>query len=459
MPGGILSVSVKNFTMNPLNPPDNQTHYNLTYAFSCGPVWRWGKGPMEGNMSLYSLPIQRCIAITYFEDNPANCSFSGYATNYTSQNCTYNPSPECWEDADCAVGQSCNLPEQKCVPPQNGTDWLWFLKARCTQDSDCPARSFCYNKTGMCFKCSDAHCCPEGTIWSDKGMKCESAFNFIGYPNDTPCTQGWPARQGPEITINERVHSCDVFEVRDPRLLTIAQEAAACYDSGCRDPRCHAHCAAAMAWSGANIHKNEAGFRDFAARYIIYGLGPEAKFMKGYYWPEVDCRVPIIDRYLNPNCEPRLPDYNANVRQLMCRDTGGEPWGWASDVNMSENSCVLSTLPAHADVFTLHTGTCADYSVATATLLRMVGFSKDEVYSVNAPIHQYNLVHFPNSPKWTIVDTVGNQVIPFGDVWHWCKIKETPCPENVTHCQYDAKSCTNDAGTADCPARNEVDGC
>jgi len=120
---------------------------------------------------------------------------------------------------------------------------------------------------------------------------------------------------------------------------------------------------------------------------------------------------------------------------------------------MTENSCLFSDLPAHASILTLKTGTCVDYSVALTTLLRMVGYSKDEVYSVGAPGHEYNLVKFPEHLRWRIVDTVGNSPYPFRNI-HW-----TYRNRSISHCDYYAEECMNDNGVVSCPSKFEVEGC
>jgi len=65
-------------------------------------------------------------------------------------------------------------------------------------------------------------------------------------------------------------------------------------------------------------------------------------------------------------------------------------------------------VPVHASINLLSTGTCVDYSFAVTTILRKLGYSKDEVFSVNGEGHGYNLVKFPGESKWHYVDTVGN---------------------------------------------------
>lgn len=121
---------------------------------------------------------------------------------------------------------------------------------------------------------------------------------------------------------------------------------------------------------------------------------------------------------------------------------------------MSRNSCLFSDLPAHVNIFVLNTGTCVDYSISLTTLLRYVGYKKDEVYSVGAPCHEYNLVKFPGDSLWTIVDTVNNHPSPINYNWHW------PClGQDTNHCEYLDNECSNDNGQVSCPRKSEVKGC
>jgi len=192
--------------------------------------------------------------------------------------------------------------------------------------------------------------------------------------------------------------------------------------------------------------KDSDTFKKFAGLYIIYGLGPAAKFMRGYFDAEINCG------FGTGKCEPKY-GYNINVQQLLCRGAVGQPLGWASDSDMSKNSCIFSDLPSHVNINILQTGTCVDYSISLTTLLRMVGYKNDEVYSVGAPCHEYNLVKFPGDSKWTIVDTVSNSAAPLGDTWSW------PCGGITTHCDFEPNSCANDLGQTVCPSRSEVKGC
>jgi hypothetical protein len=151
-------------------------------------------------------------------------------------------------------------------------------------------------------------------------------------------------------------------------------------------------------------------------------------------------------------CQP-ASGYNLNVQNLPCTSAVGQPQGWASDTDMSKNSCLFSDLPAHVNIDILNTGTCVDYSVSLTTLLRYVGYTKDEVYSVSAPCHEYNLVKLAGDNMWSIVDTVGNANSPVNPTWSWS------CSGTRTHCDYIQGSCANDNGQITCPSKSEVKGC
>jgi len=316
----------------------------------------------------------------------------------------------------------------------------------CNSNGDCPKYSACSLETKTCYDCSDIHCCPTGKIWSSSNSACVSPSQFVGVPIDTSCGGGWPNHQGKLVSINEQNSACDIFEVTDQKLLLIAKEVASCYENSCSGT-CHSMCTRALKESGADKHQDANSFKAFAGYYITYGLGPTARYMHNYFYAEINCGSG------SGSCTP-TSGYNSNVQQLTCRGPVGKPAGWASDYDMSANSCMFSDLPAHASINILQTGTCVDYSIALTTLLRMVGYSKSEVYSVNAPNHEYNLVKFPGNYAWSIVDTVGNAGNPIGDTWGWNSYKGY-----VTHCDYVKEGCSNDAGPSTCPDKSEVIGC
>jgi len=160
---------------------------------------------------------------------------------------------------------------------------------------------------------------------------------------------------------------------------------------------------------------------------------------------------------------------------------------WVSDEDMSKNSCNLITLPAHASLNILKTGTCEDYSVALTTLLRKAGYSKVEVMSVNGFNHVFNLVKFPGDDKYTFVDTTENgRGIPENVI----RFKDTPLGESKSYidrnvkisvdiikgvlkakefdikghlyydyCKLPIDFCSDDYGMFNCPDLSEIYGC
>jgi len=296
-----------------------------------------------------------------------------------------------------------------------------------------------------CASTSTPQTCPEGQVFSKGSSQCVDPSQLIGYPVDTSCQKGWPGREGSFVFINEKNYACDLFEVKHPQLLETAKETAQCFATSCKSDSCHAFCDQAYKKSGATYLKDSDTFKKFAGLYIIYGLGPAAKYMQGYFSAEISCSSGT------GKCEPKY-GYNNNVQQLQCRGSVGQPIGWASDTDMSKNSCIFSDIPAHVSMKVIQTGTCVDYSVSLTTLLRLVGYKSSEVYSVGAPCHEYNLVKFPGDSKWTIIDTVGNS-LALGDTWSW------QCEGKVTHCDFQSGECSNDLGQVTCPSKSEVKGC
>jgi len=310
--------------------------------------------------------------------------------------------------------------------------------------------------------CSASHCCP-----LDKPKWCEMPKN--GDPRcmdeneyelecscipDSPCNSIWPAHQGFKVRINEENFACDLFEVCHPDLDPIVEEAEECCENSCQGS-CHMFCDQALVQSGGNLKKCK-------GLYIIYGLGPAAKFMKDYFWPEICC---LGNNYCLHGCKPSDlgkcscfgHTYGSNAQSLPCVDWPTRyPRGWRSDTDMSQNTCKFSDLIAHANILEdkgIHTGVCVDYSVSLTTLLRKAGYAKDEVFTTCGPGHAFNLVKFPGDPKYHVVDTRGNKPTP---------IRFGSLPPNYPYyCNYGACSppCMNDAYNGNCPPRSEVYGC
>jgi len=318
---------------------------------------------------------------------------------------------------------------------------------------------------------------------------------------NTPCTKPWPGRQGNIVcTGNEESYACDIYEVCHPKLWSIAREAVRCCKNNCIG-ECHPFCRIAYEEGrrlglkdGEITSESFEGLKMCEGLYIIYGLGSAATIMEDYFWPEICCSG---DEYCIEGgkccisdlkwCRCRDRIYNKNVLALPCVDYVSESSvAWASDVAMNKNTCRLADLPAHASILEdegIHTGTCVDYSNALTTLLRIVGYNYDEVYSTTGPGHAFNLVRFPRSLKWNIIDTTGNKnpyskfgLPPGGYSTRYCLYNnDTYCP-GKTWLETDnprepfcldtfPRCCKNDAGNERgegivvCPSPLEVYGC
>jgi hypothetical protein len=122
---------------------------------------------------------------------------------------------------------------------------------------------------------------------------------------------------------------------------------------------------------------------------------------------------------------------------------------------MNKNSCTFSDLSAHMSILGdegiateasgINTGTCCDYSTALTTMIRMIGYQPDEIYSVTGPGHCYNLILFPDEERWHIVDTTGNNKYP-SPYKPWIKHDN---PIGSKYCAY--FNCRNDKGLFPCP--------
>jgi len=326
-------------------------------------------------------------------------------------------------------------------------------------------------------------------------------FNYytttLGYPvttttiigpgfclSDSPCRHGWPYHEGDLRQFNEKVYACDVFEVCHQDLRDIADEAIDCCENGCNS-NCHNFCDKARSDGGITSNPTQEQIKKCSAFYLALGLGPAATIMEGYYQAEIDCadpNIPFVDcGYPGLECKGCLdPIYNPSLN----RDDPNALCGWSSDTNsdtdMSKNSCYLSDLPAHVDVSILHTGICMDYSIVLTTLLRLVGYSKDEAFSElgadgpsdcgNSPNcqirpeccsgHAWNIVLLPGESKWLILDTTGNIPSPYelggvpGTPYDYCSALGIFNGESIGN-----DGCINDAIKRICPSRGETHGC
>ncbi len=278
----------------------------------------------------------------------------------------------------------------------------------------------------------------------------------------TDCETYWPQGEGPIVdTGNEESHSCDIYEVCHPDLWPLAREAIECCKWKCSED-CHDSCGIGYGY-GAELGETPEGLtldglKRCAALYLIYGLGKEARYMSDYFWPEICCTGnPYC---LKECCQADLGKcrcvyhvYTKNQQALPCGGSvSNSPRGWSSDTAMNKNSCTFSDLSAHMSILGdegiateasgINTGTCCDYSTALTTLVRMIGYRSDEIYSVTGPKHCFNLIHLPGEEKWNFVDTTGNKKTP------WVK---KGVPPDYNYHSYFINTCRNDEGLFTCP--------
>jgi len=276
--------------------------------------------------------------------------------------------------------------------------------------------------------------------------KCKETSSLY-FPEDTICNKKWPSTDGKEIFINTKDYSCNLVEVCSEELDPIIEEAIDCCDGSILTDKKKANaCILANKNSNGNSKRCQ-------GLYIINGLGANAIFLQDYFEAEMCC-AGVDSLCTNPNnlykARP-IPKANSplNLNEITCKATQENNKGkWISDYDIKLNNIALTDLPAHATLTKLSTGTCVDYSLAMTTLLRKIGYSSNEIFTIEASNHAYNMVRFPLDKKYTIVDTTGNNnglklgSVPYG--YDYC--------ENIVKCY-------NDLGEMPCPSLTEVNGC
>ena len=269
--------------------------------------------------------------------------------------------------------------------------------------------------------------------------------NTIYFPEDTTCNKAWPSNQGELIKINSPINSCDLFEVCNEKLDPIIEDAIDCCDStGLKDQKKTNACNFAIT--------NSKDSKKCQALYIIKALGPNAIYMQDYFTAEMCC-YGVKELCPNPlhwyTTKP-LPKTDKDLNNIRCSNSPkNNPHGtWLSNTNIALNNIALSDIPTEASINILGTGTCVDYSSALTTLLRKIGYKKDDVFTVEASTHAYNLVRFPLDKKYTIIDTTGNND----------GIKLGKVPLGYKYCE-NIKNCYNDMGEHICPDNEKIFGC
>ncbi|MEW6035982.1 MAG: PKD domain-containing protein [Candidatus Micrarchaeota archaeon] len=301
------------------------------------------------------------------------------------------------------------------------------------------------------------------------------------YPPDTTCTDKWPYDGQATVDYNQEIGACHAFEVCDDSIDYMIADAESCCNgqyefSDLPEQTSYGYdkkknCDIALADTRMKkpmTHLNAASsMKVCKTSYLVHGIGSSAIYMKDYYRGEACCKD-------NPACgdNPRFeagpwPASNIKFSELRCVYTLVKPLigsnykvpkdGWyGSDSDPKANNNAMLTTPTHSSINVMNTGTCVDYSLAVTTALRKAGYKKNEVPSMEAPGHMYNLVYLPGESKYSLVDTVGNRGGEFftGGGWGW-KYKGV----DTDHCSYKADRCGNDLGFWTCPGKGEVTGC
>lgn len=214
----------------------------------------------------------------------------------------------------------------------------------------------------------------------DCGGKCPPCNTKCGTrtkyaPEDTPCTSHFISQTG-RPTYSDETQSdqhridvswlngglecnCQMYEVCDPGLDHVIEEAVGCCSSQSWDETDSkgALCREAITL-GSSDCKRCVGI------YIIRGLGRYARWMRGY-------------------------ERNSSMDYHICGLTG-------------------DASPAERLVNYHKTGICRDYAGVLTTLLRKAGYSQSEVGTYCDGAHCYNIVKLSGDRKWHIADTTGN---------------------------------------------------
>lgn len=264
------------------------------------------------------------------------------------------------------------------------------------------------------------------------------------FPTDTPCNTQWPTTEGETFTINSLTKgACGLFEVCSDKIEGPIEDSIKC----CTDQEIDSNKVSACNFA----KENGQTLKNCQAMYIIQSLGRDAIYMEGYFDAEMCCKgVDALcpsENYLY-KAEP-LPSW-LKGKGLKCSNTPEDnPNGyWASNTKLNENEIALADLPASVNINKIHTGTCVDYSVSATTLLRKISYAKDEILTVEAPTHAYNLILFELDKKYTIFDTTGNN-----DGFELGKV-----PQGFDYCE-NILNCYNDAGKIPCPKNSQIHGC
>ena len=339
-----------------------------------------------------------------------------------------------------------------------------------------------------------------GGTWCPPCSPCETGAKWA--PDDGPCTKKWPTSQGPKIQGNTRSDSCELYTVCDENLDFIVADALKCCEdsdyadslSGPRlDGKIHA-CGWARMKSGLDSDVNPTSFKKCLAHYAASTLGYAAVYMLGYFHGEwccygsgKICPSSCSKWGVNPQAWQMgtsascagdggaRPDFIMGGHRCVYNRVGvcsiactrwGKAGKWVSDTDWTKNIDSVVDAPAHASILRLSTGTCVDYSVALTTILRKMGFGRDDVYSVDGEGHWYNLIRFPGDVKWHYMDTTGNRGQEIMGGSGYPEIIDWSHPENEAYgydyCRNIDRGCSNDnygPSVSRCPNNDMIYGC
>lgn len=283
-----------------------------------------------------------------------------------------------------------------------------------------------------------------------KKQKCTQT-NTPYFPEDTICNQKWPTQEGETLNINSEISSCNLFEICDDTTDYIIEEAiSCCKDNEQLEGTKQSLCSYSRRKSGDSLKK-------CTSLYIIKSLGDNAIYLNDYFEAEMCC---YGESYLcrdpkNLFKAKPLPNTRFDLSKIRCYTTPSviKKGEWLSDTRIDRNNIALADFPSHVTLNKLGTGTCVDYSTALTTLIRKLGYKKDEIYTVESETHAYNLIRFPYDKKYTIIDTTGNNNPSF-------LFGKTPALSinSFDYCG-EIKKCYNDRGETLCPPQDKIYGC
>ena len=452
-----ISVDLSLYAIDPNNDPlsfyfqDNSQIYNsemisctiINSLLNCNPL-------SQGSISLLVkasdgiASTSKTISITIFD--PSLTSSGGGVIGAIENT---PPVADAGTDKIVYVNQYVNLDGSKSYDNENNIiTYEWFENENKIGDGIAFKTKFTEYKTHeITLKVTDAGNEVSNDIMNvviGAKSKCLET-DTIYFPEDTICNKAWPSNEGGLIEINSQINGCDLIEVCNSQLDLIIEDAIDCCDSvGLTDPKKANACNFAA--------KNSNDPKKCQALYLIKSLGSNAVYMQDYFEAEMCCygvKDLCLDSINLYSAKP-VPKTNKDVTSLRCLNSQeNNPKGlWVSDTKIELNNIALSEIHAGASINILGTGTCVDYSAALVTLLRKMGYPKNDVFLVEGSTHAYVLVRFPLDKKYTIIDVTGNND----------GIKLGKVPQGYKYCE-SIKSCYNEMGGQLCPENEKIFGC